>query len=431
MSGRALPRITFGRWNAGHVTGEAALGSGVRFWRLRRGFSQARLAERAGVSITVVRKIEQQCDGSGGNRGVRLSTLYALARALGVQTAQLFPSAAPEPADRDPAHLALLPIRVALTPPLPVTGTGGMKPGSQQLSDIRRRVTRCEQMYERDRYDEVAARLPGLVKDTRPLLSPREADGQGAEALPVAAAAFQLAAWFLTQVGAADLAYQAVREILLSEATRRDAVTAAACVACECWLFIRQGRLLDAKRTAAEAADVFEPPRMRAASEAELAAWGWLLLLAWGSAVRNNQEDEAREFLRVAGTVGAATPGDRIDRDRYWLTLGPATVAAKQVEHEVLIGNYGRALTLAERVPDGVMRADCRQRHLLDLAAAYAGTGMRVEAISILTSLRNTAPHWLRHQRGGRATALALVRSPARTLSADARALADFYDFGA
>jgi transcriptional regulator with XRE-family HTH domain len=38
---------------------EQALGGSVRYWRLRRGLSQARLAELADVSVTVVRKLEQ------------------------------------------------------------------------------------------------------------------------------------------------------------------------------------------------------------------------------------------------------------------------------------------------------------------------------------------------------------------------------------
>lgn len=408
---------------------EASLGSGVRFWRLRRGYSQAGLAQHAGVSITVIRKLEQECDTGGGSSGVRLATLYALAHALNVQTAQLFPVSAPEPSDRDPAHLALLPVRVALTPPLLIAGSTGKQPARQELSDVRRRITRCEQLYDRDRYDEVAAALPGLLKDTRAMLSLRQAEDDHANDPQIAASAFQLAAWFLAQVGADDLAYQAVREVLVSGAARDDPVTAASCAACECWLFIRQGRLLDAKRTAAQAADLIEPRRMRDASRAELAAWGWLLLLAGAAAVRNNQEDEAREFLRLAGTAGAATGGDRPDWDRYWLTLGPATVAAKQVEHEVLTGHYRQALALAGQIPADAMRADCRQRHLLDLAVAHAGTGARADAITILTRLRKRAPHWLRHQRAGRSTALELVRSPARALSEDARSLADFYDF--
>jgi transcriptional regulator with XRE-family HTH domain len=59
-----------------------------RLWRQRRGYSQAQLAEIAGIRITVVRKLEQEGDHRDGSPGVRLATLHALARALSVQTAQ-------------------------------------------------------------------------------------------------------------------------------------------------------------------------------------------------------------------------------------------------------------------------------------------------------------------------------------------------------
>jgi transcriptional regulator with XRE-family HTH domain len=49
------------------------------------GYSQAELAELAGVSINVVRKLEQDNGLEDKPRGVRLETLYELARALGVQ----------------------------------------------------------------------------------------------------------------------------------------------------------------------------------------------------------------------------------------------------------------------------------------------------------------------------------------------------------
>jgi len=100
------------------MTREPALGDNVRRWRLRRGYSQAHLAGLADVSINVVRKLEQGNNTEGRLQGVRLETLYKLARALDVQTAQLFSPSGPDPADQDPAQRALLPIRVALTPPL-------------------------------------------------------------------------------------------------------------------------------------------------------------------------------------------------------------------------------------------------------------------------------------------------------------------------
>jgi transcriptional regulator with XRE-family HTH domain len=410
---------------------ESGLGSSVRYWRLRRGFSQAQLAELANVSITVVRKLEQENDPADGPRGVRLGTLYALARALGVQTAQLFPAASPEPADQDPVHLALLPVRVALTPPLLAATTAAKHAAEPELRSLRRDLARSVRLYDSDRYDQTALHLPGLLRVARGVAARYAGYEELREALDLRSGVLQLVGWFLTQVGAHDLAYQAIRDGLADSRTCGDALTAAACVVCECWLFIRQGRLLDAKRTAAETADLVEPRRLKEATAGDLSVWGWLLLLAWAAAIRNNQEDEAREFLRLAKAAAAGTGGAAIRHEHYWTTLGPATIAMKEVEHQVIIGSYREALKLAEQVPAARRaRADVWQRHQLDLAIAHAGLGNRADAAGILTGLRARAPHWLRHQRLGRDTARKLVASSARSLPPEVRALADFYDFG-
>ncbi|MEU4357395.1 helix-turn-helix domain-containing protein [Streptomyces virginiae] len=69
------------------------LADNVRKYRRRAGLSQEELAHAAGVSPGTVRKVEQ-----GGT--VRMETLHALARALGVTTATLLAPDAPEPVGR-------------------------------------------------------------------------------------------------------------------------------------------------------------------------------------------------------------------------------------------------------------------------------------------------------------------------------------------
>jgi hypothetical protein len=318
---------------------------------------------------------------------------------------------------------------MALTPPLTAADAIDKSHAGTELAELSRELLRCTWMYDRDRYDQVAKHLPDLLCAAGTALS-CDSEQVSGEILRIRSGVYQLAGWFLAQVGAHDLAYQAVRNALADGQSSGDAVTTAACVACECWLFIRQGRLLDAKRTAAEAADVVEPRRMKDATGEALSAWGWLLLMAGAAAVRNNQEDEAREFLRFAGTAAAGIASDRTGHERYWLALSPATVVMRQADLEVISGNNREALRLAERLPPkSGGRADSRQRHLLSLAAAHAGVGEKSEATALLTQLRSTAPCWLRHQRAGRATARALLDAQARTFSADVRILADFYDF--
>ncbi len=92
---------------------------------------------------------------------------------------------------------------------------------------------------------------------------------------------------------------------------------------------------------------------MRDAAPEHVGVWGWLLVLAWAAAVRNNQEDEARECLRAAASAGAASAQSTVRCDRDWSTLGTATVAMKEVEHEVITGNYPRRSSLPSESRQG------------------------------------------------------------------------------
>lgn len=61
------------------------LADNVRRHRRRAGLSQEELAHQSGFSVATVRKIEQ-----GGS--VRIETLHAVARGLGVRTSELLVS---------------------------------------------------------------------------------------------------------------------------------------------------------------------------------------------------------------------------------------------------------------------------------------------------------------------------------------------------
>ncbi|WP_237693739.1 helix-turn-helix transcriptional regulator [Streptomyces sp. SID2888] len=59
------------------------LAQNLRRYRRAKGLSQEQLAHRASLSVGPIRKIEQ------GDDGVRMETLHAIARALGVKTSDL------------------------------------------------------------------------------------------------------------------------------------------------------------------------------------------------------------------------------------------------------------------------------------------------------------------------------------------------------
>jgi transcriptional regulator with XRE-family HTH domain len=63
---------------------KALLGGRIKFFRLRRQFSQASLAEKADISITFLSNIER------GNNYPQAGTLCNIAHALGVEIWELF-----------------------------------------------------------------------------------------------------------------------------------------------------------------------------------------------------------------------------------------------------------------------------------------------------------------------------------------------------
>ncbi|UED87431.1 helix-turn-helix domain-containing protein [Streptomyces profundus] len=132
-------------------------GERLREARRARGLTQEGLAERAGLSLGVVKKIER-----GGS--ARIETYHALARALGVRTSRLFESDPPHQERRgDDDNLMLLPLRQAIAPP--VTGQGpldvadGVDP-VPDLAHIRAAADRLAEAYYADSYGTVAESLP-------------------------------------------------------------------------------------------------------------------------------------------------------------------------------------------------------------------------------------------------------------------------------
>lgn len=57
----------------------------VRYWRKKRGLTQDRLAELSGLSRVSISEIER------GTADAKLSTIKALAKALNVEFAEIFP----------------------------------------------------------------------------------------------------------------------------------------------------------------------------------------------------------------------------------------------------------------------------------------------------------------------------------------------------
>lgn len=385
-----------------------ALGERLGDVRRRHGLTQEQLAGRSGISVSTLRKIER-----GARDNARLDTLHQLARALDVPTSELFePSApdSPEPVS-DRRELDLMKLRAVLTPAPP-----GMSAASEERADnfdVASRLETSWRMYHANNFAAVAAELPAVVPTARHLPE------HGVSAL-------RLAGHLLLQFNQPDLAYHPITEGIALAEGAGDTAGAASLVNSLGWLFMRQGRLDDARKVTNTMADRIEPKLSTATPEC-LSAWGWLLLRSSAAAVRDNRPDEADEMLSLASAaarrVGSNAPGNQADRPGF----GPRLVAMKRVENSIIKDQPEEALRLAERLPGGgYVPASDANRHRLDVAAAHIATRNRAAALDILQRLRHDAPEWLVFQRYGRDVLSGALHRRARPLTAEDRELVAF-----
>ncbi|MFI1799024.1 helix-turn-helix domain-containing protein [Streptomyces sp. NPDC020379] len=384
----------------------ATIGRRLHEVRKRRGLSQRELATASGVSLSLIRKLEQ-----GERNDTRLETARRLAVALGVPTTRLL--AEPDDHEDDfPPPDQWAPVRQALTP--------GVRPDEPDepptVSGVLGALDSTLPLFSGDRYAELGPVLPALIRDADSLA---EADAEGRA---VRARVMQLTGWLLTQTRQFTAAHDALDRSLDGAPDR---LHGAATVSTQCWLLLRQGRLAEARELATRWADEMEP-RMSRATPAELSAWGWLLLRLSAASVRDNRPGEAEQALRLAHSAAVAMGREFAPDKDFLRAFGPVTVTLKRAENAMITDRPDVVLQLAERVPAGGLRptSNNRNRHLLDVAEAHVRSRQYAEAVDILQTIRRAAPQWLPNQRYAR-DILGRVIDRRRTLTPEMRTLAD------
>ncbi|MEV5881840.1 helix-turn-helix transcriptional regulator [Streptomyces sp. NPDC052020] len=377
-------------------------GSRLRNHRLARGLTQEQLAERAGLSLAVVKKIER------GGIG-RLDTYHALARALRVKTSALFEPGAPHATTRaDDDKVDLMPLRQAITPPIAASGRlllGDTVEPDLDLANLRATAKALATSYYGDDYGHISQFLPALITTVRQAVDHYDNGPHHTEALKLRSDVLQTAGRYLTQVRAYDLAHAALRDALFDAAAADDQERASAAVYLQGWLLMRQGRLDEAERLALATADNVEP-RISRATRGQLGVWGRLLVRASSAAARNNRPREAREMLRLARTAGAALGGGVASYPYGWGKFDWSTVAFQAVENQVVADQPKRVIGLSARVSAAGVTASANtwNRHQLDVAQAHVMLRQADEATEVLAALHLEAPEWLRHQQMAAAT---------------------------
>jgi transcriptional regulator with XRE-family HTH domain len=356
------------------------IGERVAKLRRQRHLTQPELAERSGVSVDLIRKLEQN-----QRRSTRIASLQALAGALDVQVSTLLDG--PTASDASNPGAPIGGVRRALTP-----STRFSLDELPTAAEIRMSADEAWRLHQRGDYVLLARVLPGLIDGARI----RVQEEPGDDAYRLLAEAYQLAAMLLLGVRSEDLACVAADRLQAAADRVGDSPTVARAADTWAWLYTRQGRLDDAQDAAIRGADAAEPPRFGSASSDDLSVWCGLLQRGVMVASRKNDARMVDDLISLAGTVGRRIGEDRIDQ---WTVSGPTNVAMHAVRSAMELGEPRKALTLAKDVPQSASLPPAWwTRHLLDVAHAQYAVKRDGEAVSTLLRIDRRAPGWLPYQ---------------------------------
>ncbi|MFF3855697.1 helix-turn-helix domain-containing protein [Micromonospora sp. NPDC002575] len=405
--------------------------TGDHLGRLRRqsSLTQEQLAERSGISVEVIRKLEQ-----GARRSARMDTLHALARALGVPTSALLGDTSEAAARAEPDHrpLSLAEIRRAVAPVRGLNGGALAVPAAEppSLGVLRGHLHAVDRAYQTNDYARALADMPGLLLNVRAAVD--LADDEPA-ACALLARTLHLTGNLLIQLRAGDLAQTAFADALDAARRSGDQVIGATVIKGTCWLLLRQGRIAEAAELAVATADEVEPKFSRATAD-ELAAWGWLTTVAAAAYARDNQPDQAADLIAAAASA-AVRIGERQPMEGHLIMVSgftPGKVQMQRAENAAVAGDPSRVLELSALVPPGPTPVGSSwQRHRLDVAWAHAERREFSEATGVLLELRGMAPAWLRHQRYARNIVQSIAEQRRRAMSTELAELASLMGCGA
>ncbi|WP_054815391.1 helix-turn-helix domain-containing protein [Nocardia arizonensis] len=360
---------------------------GVRIRHFRgKALTQRQLADQAGVSVDLVRKLEQ-----GGRQTASIASLQKIARALDVDISDLVGKRHGIPSSNPDAGIVA--IRRALTP---VDDLLGEVPEEQAVSlDAgSRAVDYAWGAYWTGRYELLTTILPTGLTQLRATVHAAR-NGSVAPANELLARMYWVTGCTLVHLGQTDPAFLAIRQALGAAEHGNDPLLRATIQGSVAWQLLVQGRYDESRKVALRAASDLEPAGEE--SQAHLSAYGSLVLQGATAAGRAQNVPEALSLIEAASEVALRVGVDRQDYETYF---GPSQVVMQTVDVNVSSERYTEALAAAKEMPVNVgLPQASRARHLADTAVAWARTGQYQRALdALLTAERVGGSDWMKYQ---------------------------------
>lgn len=385
------------------MTEDDAIGPRIAQQRIARGVTQVALAHDAGVSVSLLRKLEQ------GSRIVSQPVAAALARALHIDITTL----TGQPYDRegphaDRIHTAMPDLRRALAYwDLPAE----LVLAPRDPEELARDAAEIATLYQLDRNFEVAQRLPTLLTEAFATL--HHSEGEQRQVLFDALMGLFYAAHAVTyQSGYEDLSTIVEYRIMGIAAESGDPVMEAFASWIRTTSLMRLGAYDAGLRILDGALDEVDPGSQT--DPAALRMVGSLHLRSAILAARANRPDDAAAHVREARQAADHTGADT-DNDWRNLAFGRTNVDIHAVATAVESGDGPAALTLADGLSfstDVYRRLPIRVgHHHMDVARAQLWQGRTDAALSSLEKAKKLAPQQTRRHPTTREVTRTLIRS--------------------
>lgn len=382
---------------------DSHVGAAIRTMRLANDLTQAQLARRANVSLSLLGKVE--C----GDRGATHSLLAAVARALGAPIERLTGQPYSDTRHDERTHQAVDAVRAVLclydlpddVPP-------------RSLHDLAAEVDTVARLRRGAEYSRLAVRLPPLLQDLTAAAhtAPTAHAGRVASLLVTV---YHAAHTLLHRLGYADLAESVEHKLGQAAERAGDPLAGALARWTRVQSFQAAGdythglRLMDTAR-----ADLDNLMHQRPTPDA-LVVYGSLHLRSVTLASRAGDADATHDHLAAARQLAGQLPADRVS---YGLTFGAANCTTHDVAARVELGDPAAAVAAAAAwSPPRSMPRTRRGHHYLDLARAHLAAGDRANCLHALQEARQIAPQQTRLHPMVRDTAAILISQHRRSNS--------------
>lgn len=395
----------------------SGMGPRMRAVRKLHGLTQQELAVGAGVSKSLISKVE------AGSKPGTWDLAIAVARALRVDAGALMGDLradAKEPTGRIAA--ALPGIRRALAtydcPQDPLTAVRPLRALADQVD------VACRMRLDA-KYVPLAELIPALLGELS-AVAHTAAGREREQAFWLLAATYRCADAVVHKVGHLDLSTSAIDRVGWAAHRSGDELMVGTAMYVRAEIFFDTGAISSGLRLIGDAAEALA---VRAASDVRAASvYGALHARAAVLAAKDGDAEAARTHLSIA-QAAAGVIGE--DREYYYTSFGPSNCKIHEVAAMVELGEGAAALAVArDWEPPSGLPAERSSHHFIDLARAQVWERHYSAAVGSLLAARRIAPQHTRTHPHAKACVESVLRLAPRRPQA-ALGLATWLGIGA